>query len=252
MWHIIKYVWNIKDKDSHHKALSADLDVLSSLVDVPEGARVYPCCPHCITMLILVQYVDNSGIRYNYRELVHDFYAAVCDDGHINLNFVGDLTWWLGVRYTYDHTTGAINADQEVFVDKLLDQYVMSNCNPCVLPMAVGADLASLSLPDVSDKDIVVTYAKLVGELLYICINTVPEIINVRGTLTRYMTRATSQHYGYAKQVLRYLKGVKRLKFTWCARSVKDPFREVSGFVDATWADNKSSRRSTLCYVLCC
>jgi hypothetical protein len=37
------------------------------------------------------------------------------------------------------------------------------------------------------------------------------------GALTRYMTRATSQHYGYAMQVLRYLKGVKHLKLTWCA-----------------------------------
>jgi hypothetical protein len=116
------------------------------------------------------------------------------------------------VRYTYDHTTGAINADQEVFVDKLLDQYVMSNCNPCVLPMAVDADLASL--PDVPDKDFVAVYAKLVGELLYICINTVPEIMYALSALTRYMTRATSQHYGYDKQVLRYLKGVKHLKLT--------------------------------------
>ncbi len=38
----IKYVWNIKGKDSQLKALSVDLDVLSSLVDVPEDARVYP------------------------------------------------------------------------------------------------------------------------------------------------------------------------------------------------------------------
>jgi hypothetical protein len=48
---------------------------------------------------------------------------------------VGDLTWWLGVRYTYDHATGAVSADQEAFVDNLLDQYAMSNCNPCVLPI---------------------------------------------------------------------------------------------------------------------
>lgn len=54
----IKYAWNIKGKDSQLKALSADLDVLSSLVDVPEGARVYPSCPHSIAMLILVQYVN--------------------------------------------------------------------------------------------------------------------------------------------------------------------------------------------------
>ena len=45
--------------------------------------------------------------------------------------------------------TGAISADQEVFFDELLnlEQYHMTNCNPCVLPMAVGADLASLPLP---------------------------------------------------------------------------------------------------------
>ena len=37
-------------------------------------------------------------------------------------------------------------------------------------------------------------------------------------------------------------------------RSVKAPFQrgQIFGFADASWADDKSSRRSTLCYVLCC
>jgi hypothetical protein len=83
-----------------------------------------------------------------------EFYAAVRDDGRFDLNFVGGLTWWLGVRYTYDLATGAVSADQKAFIDKLLEQYTMTNYNPCVLPMAVGADLASIPLPDVPDKDI--------------------------------------------------------------------------------------------------
>jgi hypothetical protein len=54
---------------------------------------------------------------------------------------------------------------------------------------------------------------KMVVELIYICINTVPAIVHAHGprdrhalsTITRYMTRATSYHrdYDYAKQVLR-------------------------------------------------
>ena len=38
-----------------------------------------------------------------------------------------------------------------------------------------------------------------------------------------------------------------------CATS-KLPFQrgQIFGFADASWADDKSSRRSTLCYVLCC
>jgi hypothetical protein len=89
-------------------------------------------------ILIVVQYVHNIGIRYNCPDLVDEFYAVVRDDGHIDLNFVGGLTWWLGVRYTYDLTTGDVSADQETFIDKLLEQYTMTNCNPSVLPMSVG------------------------------------------------------------------------------------------------------------------
>jgi hypothetical protein len=135
-------------------------------------------------MLIVVQYVDNSDIHYNCRDLVDEFYAAVRDDGSIDLNFVGGLTWWLGVRYTYDLATGAVSADQVAFIDKLLEQYTMTNCNPFVLPMTVGADLASIPLPDVPDKDIIADHAKLVGEVLYISINTVPEIMYAISALT--------------------------------------------------------------------
>ncbi len=145
--------------------------------------------------------------------------------------------------YTYDLATGAVSADQEVFIDKLLDQYTMTNSNPCVLPMDVGADLASIPVPDVPDKDIVTAYTKLVGELLYISINTVPEIMYTLSSLTRFMTRATSQHYGYAKQVLRYLKGVKHLKLTCCSQTVNAPFQcgQLFGFVDDRWPRTRHS-----------
>jgi hypothetical protein len=38
------------------------------------------------------------------------------------------------------------------------------------------------------------------------------------------------------------------------ALSALTPFQrgQLFGFADASWADDKSSRRNTLCYVLCC
>ncbi len=47
---------------------------------------------------------------------------------------------------------------------------------------------------------------------------------------------------------------LKHLKLTWCAQTVKSPFQsgQLFDFADASSADDKSSRRSTLCYVLCC
>ena len=64
-------------------------------------------------------YIDNDGIR-NCDEMVHEFLAKVKQDGRIRLNFEGDLTWFLGVRYTYCLLTGAVSAYQWPFIEALL------------------------------------------------------------------------------------------------------------------------------------
>ena len=49
---LIKFEWNIKGERYHFKAPSGD--ILSSLVNVPEGKRAYPSCPHTIAIHILI------------------------------------------------------------------------------------------------------------------------------------------------------------------------------------------------------
>jgi hypothetical protein len=92
----------------------------------------------------------------------------------------------------------------------------------------------------------------LVGELLYIAINTVPKIIYHLHIPTRYMTRATEAHLQYAKGVLRYLKGVMDRKITWCAANVREPHErhEIWASVDSSFADTKPLRKSTFGYQL--
>jgi len=47
------------------------------------------------------------------------------------------------------------------------------------------------------------SYAALIGELLYIAINTVPQLSYSMTSLTLYMSKATPAHFTYAKVVLR-------------------------------------------------
>ena len=67
-------------------------------------------------------------------------------------------------------------------------------------------------------------YAQLIGELMFIAINTQPLIAQPVNALARFMTTANSELYVLAKGVLRYLKGVKSRKIVWCASRVKVPF----------------------------
>jgi len=63
-------------------------------------------------------------------------------------------------------------------------------------------------------------YAGLIGELLYIAINTVPELSYSMTSLTLYMSKTTPAHLTYAKVVLRYFVGIKKRQLMWCGQRV--------------------------------
>ena len=54
--------------------------------------------------------------------------------------------------------------------------------------MSPSVDLESLPIPEEPNKAVVAAYASLIGQLLYVAINTVPQISYVMSALTRYMT----------------------------------------------------------------
>ena len=88
---------------------------------VPLEFRKYKSCPDPRAVFILMLYaVDNNGIPTNCDEMVHKFLAKVKQDEGIRLNIEGDLTWFLGVRYTYCLLTGAVSAYQWPFIEALL------------------------------------------------------------------------------------------------------------------------------------
>ena len=151
---------------------------------------------------------------------MHEFEKSVKMDGRINLQREGELDWFLSVRYTYDKITGTIGCSQRAYIQRLLIKYGMEHTKICKLPMNPGSDLDSLPIPDTPDKLVVHAYAALIGELLYIAINTVPQRQYSMSSLTRYMSKATSAHLAYAKTVLKYLIGIKRRQLTWCGSRV--------------------------------
>jgi len=176
---------------------------------------------------------------------VQEFEKSVKQDGRVNLQCEGELEWILSVRSTYDKITGAIGCNQETYIDRLLVKYGIEHANACKLPLNSGSDLESLPILDTPNKIVVRAYAALIGELLYIAINTVPQLSYYMSSLTRYMSKATTAHLTYAKVVLHYLIGYKKRQLTWCGQRVSffmssAKFCEMLAFVDFSWADDKN------------
>ena len=188
--------------------------------------------------------------------MLAEFEADVAKDGRIDLHREGDMSSFLSVRYINNTQTGEITADQEAYIDTLLAKYQMTNCNPNKVPLKPSVNLHEIAarLPPTPHPEIVSLYAQLIGELMFIGINTHPLIAQPVNALARFMTNANSELYVLAKGVLRYLKGVKSRKIVWCAARVKFPFVpcEIYAYSDASWADVVPQRKSSLSYLIFC
>ncbi len=100
------------------------------------------------------------------------------------------LSSFLSVRHLNNTQTGEITADQESYIDTLLEQYNMTNCNPNKVPLktSVNFDEIASRLPTTPDRELVSLYCKLLGELMFVAINTQPLIAHsVKGSGSLYI-----------------------------------------------------------------
>ena len=252
----VKYAQNIKGQPPLTTEQILESGSFMTMETVPKSQRVYPSCIYPVACLIIVMYVDNNGVRHNCNELLEQFEADVAKDGRIDLHREGDMSSFLSVRYLNNTETGEITADQEAYIDGLLAQYNMTDCNPNKVPIKTSVNLDEIAarLPKTPHPEIPSLYAKLIGELMFVAINTQPLIAQPVNSLARFMSNANAELYTLAKGVLRYLKGVKGRKIIWCAKNVKHPFVpcELYAYSDASWADVVPQRKSSLCYLIFC
>ncbi len=103
---------SVTDKDGRTLMSLADMQ------EIPLSDRVYQDCPHEIAVVIILLCVDNTGNRSNCPQSVEKFHADVRANGKIDLNFTGDLSLFLGVRYSYGDD-GSVSCDQQHYIEAM-------------------------------------------------------------------------------------------------------------------------------------
>ena len=89
------------------------------------------------------------------------------------------------------------------------------------------------------------TYQQAIGCLTYASTATRPDIAAAVGTLSRYMSNPSKDHWTAVKRILRYLKGT----LNYGLRFSDSEDNRVVGFADADLAGDVDSRCSTSSYV---
>lgn len=94
-----------------------------------------------------------------------------------------------------------------------------------------------------------VSYASVVGSLMYAMLGTRPDLAYVVGLLGRYTAAPKAAHWEVAKRALRYLKYTRTMVLRY--KRSHSPMHFV-GYSDSDWSGDEDTSRSTSGYVFMC
>jgi hypothetical protein len=172
----------------------------------------------------------------------------------MDIKNLGQASKVLGMRVVQDDEGVAF--DQESMIEELLEKHGLKTANPKLLPSSANYDEVEDGelLPSSSTTKQPVSvqvYQSIVGSLLWIARCTRPDILFAVHAVTRKTHAPTEKDLAMAKQIMRYLRGASGLKLHQDKYKSSDSSIFLSGYSDADWGDEKSTRKSVSGGIVC-
>jgi hypothetical protein len=198
--------------------------------------------------VLLGLHVDDTLMVHNDDSLCNQVVNGL--RAKFEITDLGEPTRLLGMRVACNSATGAIALSQESYIRELLQRFNIEDCKPSQLPHQPGMFLTESMSPSTQEEKEAMSntpYGELIGALLWLSINTRPDILPAVGVLCRFVKNPGQRHWSAAKLVLRYLRGTLQFGILYESDQKND---QLIGYVDSDWASDPETRRSVTGYVL--
>jgi hypothetical protein len=205
-----------------------------------------PCLYFKITITettLIVIYVDDI-IGTSTKK---DYYKQMMEKSSIDLKEMDTVNHYLAMRITRYPKQRIIGIDQEIFINKILNKFNMTESNAAETPM--NQEVLSKSQSPSTNEDInymrTIPYREAVGSLMYLMVCTRPDIAMAVSEVSKFLANPGRAHWTAVKRILRYLKGTKSLKLI--LGGVDNLI--LTGYTDADYARDVDSSISRSGYV---
>lgn len=158
---------------------------------------------------------------------------------------LGACSYYLGMKVERDRENRTLKLSQTGYLEKILEQFGMSECAPKDTPMQTSNKRMAPSDPDhTATSAFKKQYQSAVGSLMYAMLGTRPDIAYAVSVVSRYASNPNDHHWNAVKYVFRYLRGTLQLSLTF-----RGGLGNLTGYTDSDWAGDLGTRRSTSGYV---
>jgi hypothetical protein len=202
--------------------------LLKALLDIGLKQCQHDQCLFYKMNLLIVLYVDDAGIAAPEAKYIDEFISSLETKG-FTLTKEGTFSKFLGIKFTENKDAGTITLTQRGLIKKIISTTNMENCNPNWTPAAttaLGMD------PDGKLMTEEWSYPSIVGMLLYLLMNTRPDIAFAVSQVARFSYSPKQSHASAVKQIVRYLS------HTWDKGTIVKPTNtlQVDCYVNADFA----------------
>ena len=156
-------------------------------------------CIHEYVVVFILIYVDNTAVTVTVRHWL-DVFMRKSELMEVLISvFIGNLTWFFGCQILVWWTDWCCFC----FLMQLPNKETNSKLIPPKYQWFANADLDAIPISEKPDLVYIFKFQKLIGELMFLDVNTSPEISYALSALSRYLTQATLQHGIHTKHLLR-------------------------------------------------
>ncbi len=140
---------------------------------------------------------------------------------------LGPYSYYLGIEIVRDRLNRTVRITQTTYLKKILSRFRIAFCVSALTSIAANTQLQEESINQ-AKSNVVKDYQSIVGSIIYVIIQTRPDICYSVTILSRYNHNPNVKYITAVKRVLRYLRGILNYSVT---------YRIDSGLVGYTDAD---------------
>lgn len=161
-----------------------------------------------------------------------------------DIDDLGEIKHYLGIEIMKE-ADGFYSLNQSGYINKITHEFGLSDAKISNVPIQVnyGKDVAK------GDDGLLTSnmqYQRLIGCLLYISVNTRPDIAAGVSILAQKVSQPRIEDWNELKRIVKYLKGTSNIKLVL---GKTNEHELIYGYADANFAENKSDRKSNGGYV---
>ena len=234
------WIWALK----LHSVLT---DIGFERTDCNHSVYVYRQGSVCILLPI---HVDDLLLASNSRSALQSIKSELAS--HFKLHDLRPTTSILGMKLDCDRQARTISLSQPGYIESILQDFQMADCNPSLMPMEESLHLSSSMSPGTVEERLAmkgIPYQELVGKLLYLAVVTHLDISYAVGVLCRFVENPGTVHWEAGKCILHYLRGTTSLSLVYS--SLSSPVHHFTTFSDADLGGNPDNSCLTGGFAIC-